>query len=416
MLNAMPTLGVIADDFTGGTDIASNLRGAGWRVVQTIGVPPPSEVIDADAVVVALKSRTAPPQEAVRDSLAALAWLRRHGCGRFYFKYCSTFDSTPRGNIGPVIDALLSALGETFTVACPAFPDNGRTVYAAHLFVHGTLLSESSMRHHPLTPMTDANLLRVLGAQSASKVGSLGLASIVRGEARDALVRLRTDGVNVAVTDTVSNDDLARLAGATGDLTLLTGGSGLAAYLAPPAARDAGAFRAPRGPRAILAGSCSAATLAQLGHVRALYPSRHLDPLDLARNFDLTVNDALAWARPQLSDVPVVIAASDEPGRVKAAQNALGVERAGTLVEDALARIAARLVDFGVRQLGVAGGETSGAVTKALGVRTLEIGPAIDPGVPWTIARGGGPPVALALKSGNFGGEDFLARMWSALP
>ncbi|WP_211317884.1 3-oxo-tetronate kinase [Deinococcus yavapaiensis] len=412
----MPSLGVIADDFTGGTDVASNLRSAGWRVVQTIDVPDGTEAIDADAVVVALKSRTAPPQDAVLDSLAALAWLRRQGCTRFYFKYCSTFDSTPRGNIGPVIDALLNALGETFTIACPAFPDNGRTVYAAHLFVHGVLLSESGMRNHPLTPMTDANLPRVLSAQSASKVGALNLPFILRGEAREALRRLRADGVNVAITDTVTNDDLARLADATSDLTLLTGGSGLAAYLTPPAERAGAPFQAPRGPRAILAGSCSPATLAQLGHARTSYPSRHLDPLDLARDFDGAVNDVVTWAAARLSDVPVVIAASDEPARVKAAQNALGVERAGTLVEDALARIAARLVDLGVRQLGVAGGETSGAVTKALGVRSLEIGPAIDPGVPWTIARGSGDPIALALKSGNFGGEDFLVRMWSVLP
>ncbi|MFN3297113.1 3-oxo-tetronate kinase, partial [Caldimonas sp.] len=224
----MTVLGVIADDFTGATDVASMLVRAGMRTVQVIGVPdgPPPK---ADAVVVALKSRTIPAAQAVADSLAALRWLQAAGAKQFYFKYCSTFDSTPAGNIGPVTEALLEALGSDFTIACPAFPENGRTVFRGHLFVGDQLLSDSGMRHHPLTPMTDANLVKVLQAQSRGRVGLLRYDTVGQGvqAVRERLAQLRAEGVRLAVADAIDNDDLRTLAAACAGLPLITAGSGV---------------------------------------------------------------------------------------------------------------------------------------------------------------------------------------------
>lgn len=419
-------LGCIADDFTGGTDLAGMLVKAGMRTVQMIGVPAAPAPADVDAVVVALKSRTSPVEEAVAESLAALEWLRRAGCRQFYFKYCSTFDSTPKGNIGPVAEALMAALGTDFTIACPAFPANGRTLYKGHLFVGGLLLSESGMRHHPLTPMTDANLVRVLQQQVARPVGLVEQGSVAAGPGAIAqrFQALREAGCGFAVVDAICNDDLLAIGAACAELPLVTAGSGVALGL-PQNFRRAGLLAdhgaadvlpAAQGLRAVVAGSCSLATQGQVAAMRARHPAFNVDPFELARGSDV-VGAALDWARGRIGREPVLIYATATPEEVKTVQAHLGVERAGGLVENALAAIARGLVDLGVGQLIVAGGETSGAVVKALGVKGLRIGPEIDPGVPWTSAiTTGGQPLALALKSGNFGTPDFFLKAWSVLP
>jgi len=424
-------LGCIADDFTGGTDLAGMLVKHGMRTVQMIGVPTGPLPDDIDAIVIALKSRTNPVEEAKAESLAALAWLQAQGCRQFYFKYCSTFDSTPRGNIGPVAEALMAALGSDFTIACPAFPANQRTIYKGHLFVGDVLLSDSGMRNHPLTPMTDANLVRVLQQQVAGKVGLVEFATVAAGAGaiRARFAALRDDGCNFAVVDALTNDDLLALGEACADLPLVTAGSGVALGLPPNFVRagllrDGGAAAAlpeTGGLRAVVAGSCSVATQAQVAAMKARHPAYNVDPRALARGEDV-VGAALDWAKPKLADGPVLVYATSTPEAVRAVQAELGVEAAGTLVENALAAIAQGLVAAGVGQLIVAGGETSGAVVKALGVAGLRIGPEIDPGVPWTVAlaadRGGSHearPLALALKSGNFGATDFFLKAWEHL-
>ena len=419
-----PLLGCIADDFTGGTDLAGMLVKAGMRTVQMIGVPQGSIPVDIDAVVIALKSRTNPVGQAVAESLAALDWLRQAGCRQFYFKYCSTFDSTPRGNIGPVAEALMQALDTSFTIACPAFPANGRTIYKGHLFVGDTLLSDSGMRHHPLTPMTDANLVHVLQQQVQGKVGLVEAATVAQGPQaiRARCGVLRQEGCNFAVVDALSNDDLMAIGAACADMPLVTAGSGIALGL-PQNFRYAGlladtavaaALPAAGGLRAVVSGSCSIATQGQVSAMRKLYPAFHVDPFDLARGRDV-VGEALAWAKSRVGAEPVLVYATDTPESVKAAQAQLGAEKAGSMVEEALAAVARGLVAMGVGQLIVAGGETSGAVVKALRLEGLRIGPEIDPGVPWTAALGGEKPLALALKSGNFGTPDFFLKAWEKL-
>ncbi len=406
-------LGCIADDLTGATDVALMLQNAGMRTIQTIGVPAGLAPEDADAVVVALKSRTTAAAEAVAQSLAALQWLRQHGAEQILFKYCSTFDSTDAGNIGPVADALLDAMGAPFTVACPAFPTNKRTVYLGHLFVGEQLLSDSPMKDHPLTPMRDANLARVLGRQTKHKVGLVALPTVRQGAAalREAFAKLKDSGHAYAIVDAVADEDLLALGAACGDLPLLTGGSGIAMGL--PAnfgirkGSDA-AIAAVGGYAAVLSGSCSAQSNAQVAHWVKARPAFRIDPLQLADGADLAAA-ALAWAGPLLAAGPVLVYATAEPDAVRKTQARLGAQRAGELVEQCLARIARGLIERGVRRLVVAGGETSGAVVNALGVRALRIGPQIDPGVPWTVSTSE-PRLALALKSGNFGAVDFFDK------
>ncbi len=424
---AKPLLGCIADDFTGATDLANNLVRSGLRTVQTIGVPDGAEAVDADAIVVALKSRTIAPAQAVEQSLAALRWLQAQGVEQVYFQYCSTFDSTAQGNIGPVTDALLQALGSNFTIACPAFPENQRTVFKGHLFVGDVLLSDSGMRNHPLTPMTDANLVRVLQPQTQRKVGLVAHDVVARGAPaiRERFAALQGDGVGIAIVDAVSNDDLAAIGAALAGMPLVTAGSGVAIGLAQnwPASLSGGANadRLPpaTGLRAVVSGSCSVATNAQvLDFLRSGRPGFAIDPLALAAGQDL-VAQALAWADRHLKDGIALVYATAEPQAVKAAQERIGVARAGELVEQALARIAVGLVERGVRQLVVAGGETSGAVVQALGVRQMAIGPQIDPGVPWTAvqsAAANGQTLHVALKSGNFGSTDFFTKAFDRLP
>ncbi|MFM0330981.1 3-oxo-tetronate kinase [Paraburkholderia strydomiana] len=417
-------LGCIADDFTGATDLANMLVRGGMRTVQTIGVPEKGETIEADALVVALKSRTIPAADAVAQSLAALDWLRAQGCRQFVFKYCSTFDSTDAGNIGPVTDALLDALSaqgsaSAFTIACPAFPENGRTIFRGHLFVGDTLLNESGMENHPLTPMRDANLVRVLQRQTHSKVGLVRYDAVAQGVSavRESFDALRNQGVRMAIADALSDADLYVLGEACADLTLITGGSGIALGL-PGNFRRAGlldsqadAAQLPHveGTSAVLAGSASKATNAQVAAWRETRPAFRIDPLAAARG-EAVVEQALAFAQTYLDKAePMLIYATATPDEVKAVQRELGVDRAGHLVESTLAAIAHGLHERGVRKFVVAGGETSGAVVQALNVRTLRIGAQIDPGVPAT-ATVGAQPLALALKSGNFGTTDFFEK------
>lgn len=417
-------LGCVADDFTGATDLANTLVRRGMRAVQLFGVPGPEVAApDVEAVVVALKSRTAPVGEAVRDSLAALDWLKRAGARQFFFKYCSTFDSTKEGNIGPVAEALMDALGTDFTIYCPAFPENGRTICHGHLFVGDVLLSESGMKDHPLTPMTDANLARWLGHQTKGPVGLVPHSAVDQGPAAitAAFDRLRAAGKRHAVVDALSDRHLDAIGFACADLALVTGGSGVALGL-PENFRRRGllpqrkADELPRvdGLAAVLAGSCSQATLGQIEHMKARRPAFRIEPEALAKGEDV-VGAALAFARPRLADGPVLIYASAAPEEVRRSQAALGRERAGALVEQAMAAAAKGLVEAGVRRLVVAGGETSGAVVQALKVDGIRIGPQIDPGVPWTVSLGE-PALALALKSGNFGAPDFFLKAFDRLP
>jgi len=415
-------LGSIADDLTGASDLALMLSRNGLTTLQTIGVPDtvPEE---AEAVVVALKSRTIPARDAITQSLAALEVLQRAGARQLFFKYCSTFDSTPAGNIGPVADALLDALGADQTIACPAFPANQRSVYQGHLFVGDKLLSDTSMRHHPLTPMTDSNLVSVLAQQTPHKVGLVSYADVDAGPKaiRAALARLHAQGVRHAVVDALSETHLRAIGAAVADMKLVTGGSGVALGLPEnfisqgltPRREGIAPLPPADGLAAVIAGSCSAATLGQIENMRAKRPVFEVDPLAAADGKDVA-GEALQWAAPKLASGPVLVYASAPPETVAKVQARLGRAEAGELVERTLASVAEGLVKLGVRRLVVAGGETSGAVVNRLGVRTLRIGPEIDPGVPWTLALDG-PKLYLALKSGNFGAPDFFRKAFEVL-
>ncbi|WP_332777873.1 3-oxo-tetronate kinase [Polaromonas sp.] len=421
-------LGCIADDFTGATDLANNLVRSGMRVVQAIGIPSQPIAADADAVVIALKSRTIAKAEAVEQSLAALRWLQDQGAQQIYFKYCSTFDSTPAGNIGPVTEALMDALanveGGDFTIATPAFPDNQRSVFKGHLFVGETLLSESGMQNHPLTPMTDANLVRVLQAQCERKVGLIDYRVVAQGEAaiRSRIAQLRGEGVGLAVVDALSNDDLLRLGPALKGMPLVTAGSGVAIGLpsnfgiAPSS--HASELPAATGLQAVVSGSCSLATNRQvLAFIKAGRPALGIDPLRIAAGVDVAA-EALAWAEPLIQKGPVLVYSTADSNAVKSVQGRLGVEEAGAMVERTVAAIARGLVQRGVRQLVVAGGETSGACVQALNITQMKIGPQIDPGVPWCHASSeaaAGEGVHITLKSGNFGSDDFFTQAFTML-
>jgi uncharacterized protein YgbK (DUF1537 family) len=415
-----PFLGCIADDFTGATDLANNLVRAGMRTVQTIGVPR-GPVEGADAIVIALKSRTIAPAEAVAQSLAALEWLQRAGCAQFYFKVCSTFDSTAQGNIGPVAEALMQRLGIDFCCVTPAFPANARTVFKGYLFVGGVLLSESGMKNHPLTPMTDANLVRVLQAQVQGRVGLIahehvrgGFESIAR-----QVATLRNAGMRFGIVDAIDDADLLALGKAIADHKLVVAGSGVAIGLPQnvglAANAQASELPAAGGFRAIVSGSCSVATNAQVADFIARGgAARAIDPLNLVSGADVAT-DALRWAQTRLEAGPVLFYSTASPESVKEVQKRLGVGAAGELVEAALAEVAKGLVDAGVRQLVVAGGETSGACVQALGIEQMRIGPQIDPGVPWCHAVTPSGAIHIALKSGNFGTPDFFTKAFGQL-
>jgi uncharacterized protein YgbK (DUF1537 family) len=393
------------------------------RVVQVIGVPRAPLAEDVDAVVVALKSRTIAPAQAIAQSLAALAWLRAQGAGQIYFKYCSTFDSTPRGNIGPVTEALMEALGTDFTIACPAFPENRRTVFKGYLFAGDVLLSESGMQNHPLTPMTDSNLVRVLQSQSKRKVGLIDFTVIAQGAAAvtKRIGELKAQGVSIAIADAISDADLLRLGPALAEFALVTAGSGVAIGLpqnwgiapTPTAARLPPAT----GLQVVVSGSCSLATRGQVqDFIAAGGAAFAIDPVALAEGKEV-VRDAIAAASREIVHGPVLVYSTAEPEAVRAVQERFGTQASGENVEHALAAIAVGLAAQGARQFVVAGGETSGAVVQALGVESLRIGAQIDPGVPWCaafspVAKAG---VHLALKSGNFGTPDFFSRAFAML-
>jgi uncharacterized protein YgbK (DUF1537 family) len=429
---SQPILGCIADDLTGATDLCNNLVRAGMRVTLTIDTPASDTSLLADAVVVALKSRTIAATEAVRQSLAACRWLRKQGAKQIYFKVCSTFDSTPKGNIGPVIEALMDELGCDFSAVVPAFPDAERTVYRGHLFVGDVLLSESGMRNHPLTPMTDANLVRFLQQQLSSekhrRTGLIDYRSV--GRSADAIQErirsLRAEGVSIAISDSIGNEDLSRLAAALCNSPLITAGSGLAIGLPArwgfAASLESARLPAAKGRGAIISGSCSMATNAQvLEFIQAGGDARGLDPPKLAENIDSEIEQAIAWADSCWNRDPVrlvLIYSTAQPETVNTVHASLGAERSGVLVERALAAIARGLVLRGVRRVIIAGGETAGVCCRALGIEQMQIGPQIDPGVPWCYASS--PLVSesglhLGLKSGNFGAKDFFNKAFLLL-
>jgi 3-dehydrotetronate 4-kinase len=417
-------LGAIADDFTGATDLANMLVTRGMRTLQTIGVPDAGmDTGDAEAVIVALKSRTAPAGQAVDQSLAALAWLQPRGAQQFFFKYCSTFDSTADGNIGPVADALMDALETDFALVCPAFPTNKRTIYQGHLFVGDQLLSDSPMKDHPLTPMRDASLIRLMAAQTRRPVGLIPWPVVASGEepVARAVDALRAKGVAYGVADAITDYDLEVIGTAAATHKLITGGSGVALGLPDNFRRQGlmGAASTPalpdvQGRAVVLAGSCSQATRKQVALASRRWPHRKLDADRIADGAPVA-REVLDWAAAQPKDTPVLIYSSADPDEVAAIQARYGRDRAGAMMENTLGAIARGLVDAGARRLVVAGGETSGAVVSALGVTGLRIGPEIDPGVPWTETIGR-PRLALALKSGNFGSEDFFPKALGMLP
>ena len=408
-------LGVIADDFTGATDIAGFLVENGLSTLQLAGVPEhDGDLPQVDAVVISLKSRSCPAGEAVRDSLAALAWFQARGCPRIYQKYCSTFDSTAAGNIGPVTDALLAALGQDFTLICPALPVNGRTVYQGNLFVGALPLAESGMRHHPITPMQDSNLLRLMEGQGSGRAGLVPFATIDKGAATiaGAFEQLAEDGVRYAVVDTLTEQHLLDIATATLHLPLVTGGSGLAIGLARQlgsgdlqGAREAGW---PRGSRAVvLSGSCSEMTNRQVARYRQHAPALALDVARCLEDADYPAELA-QWVLAQpLTPAPLVYATTS-PVELARIQESHGQQAASDAVEHCFARLAQRLQGAGVDGFIIAGGETSSRITQALGVKAFHIGPQIAPGVPWV--RAIDAPLSLALKSGNFGDEDFFDK------
>lgn len=410
-------LGAVADDFTGATDLAGLLARSGRPVSLRLDVPREAPADGGPIEVIALKCRNSPAADAVSECRAALGWLREAGAQRFYWKYCSTFDSTAEGNIGPVAEMMLAELGAAQTIYCPAFPENGRSIYMGNLFVGDQPLSESPMKDHPLTPMRDSNLQRLLQPQlSGGRTGLVDWRTVAKGEdaVREALSELREDGIAHVVVDAVADADLEIIAAASSDLPLLTGGSALAMPLPDLYARqgliEAGAEAAPEpdlpAGALLLAGSCSAMTRTQVDRYRKLAPSLKLNPAELAREGS---GKALDWLAGQPAGANPLIYATDEPEQVRAAQERLGAAQAGELVESALAEMALAAFEGGIRRFIVAGGESSGAVAKALGISRLAVGREIAPGVPWTRAERAGEPLALALKSGNFGSADFFA-------
>ncbi|MCB8881094.1 four-carbon acid sugar kinase family protein [Acidisoma cellulosilytica] len=414
----MTVLGCIADDFTGATDLAGLLARSGVRVRLHTGLPEAAPGADTAAFeVIALKIRTAPVEVAVAEARAALDWLKRAGATRFFWKYCSTFDSTAKGNIGPVAEALMADLGIGGTIYCPAFPENGRRVFMGNLFVQQQPLAESPMKDHPLTPMRDSNLMRLLEPQVTAPVHLADRTQVALGAAalRARIDALMGEGRAHVVVDAVDNGDLRVVAEACRDMVLMTGGSALAMplpslYLADGTlSADAEKAAKPvlgRG-AVVLSGSASAMTNAQVAdYLGRGGPALQLDPLDLAENGH---GAGLDWLAAQdLARAPLIYATA-KPDRVRAVQETLGVEKAGAIVEAALAALAVRARDLGASRIVVAGGETSGAVTKALGVTQMDIGPEIAPGVPWCFCRSGGYQIALTLKSGNFGKVSFFA-------
>jgi len=415
-------LGCIADDYTGASDLANTLTRAGLRTVQTIGVPASDLALpEVDAVVVSLKSRSIEAGVAVERSRAAEKWLRGRGAAHVLFKICSTFDSTDKGNIGPVMDALRADSADRIVLVTPAFPETGRTVYMGNLFVGPVPLNESPLKDHPLNPMHDSNLVRVLARQSKTKVGLVDLATVTRGAdaVRARLADLAGQGCGAAVIDAVFDRDLETIGAVAVGHKVSVGASGIGlglarALAAGKAAASSDALEKPvGGPAACLAGSCSQATLGQIASAEKVMPVLHLDPDQVVKGKD-EARRALAWARERLGSNPVLIASSATPDQVAALQSRHGRDAAGHAIEQALADIAEGLVQSGVHRLVVAGGETSGAVVDRLKIPGFLVGVEIAPGVP-VLRAVGGNAMLLALKSGNFGGPQFFSDALSLM-
>ncbi|WP_142850399.1 3-oxo-tetronate kinase [Telmatospirillum sp. J64-1] len=408
-------IGCIGDDFTGSSDLANTLAKGGMRTVQFNGIPDAPAEADIEAGVVALKTRTAPVEQAVAESLAALRWLMAQGCRQYLFKYCSTFDSTPEGNIGPVLDALARELKASRAIVCPAFPATGRTVYNGHLFVNDRLLNESGMESHPLTPMTDPDIRRWLGLQTKEPVGHVLYREIAKGARaiEAALDEQAQKGARYIVLDAVSDEDLEAIGRAMARELLLSGGSGIALGLPKNFARE-GAEAVPeqswagrKGPVVALCGSCSVNSRRQVAYHAERHPARSVAADDVMAGLDA---DALAdWAVAQAAEgrVPLIYSSAD-PEVIRRAQDSHGKARVAESIENLFARVSQRLRDRGVEKIVTAGGETSGAVVSVLGAKAFHIGPEIDPGVPAVSVVG--ENLVLALKSGNFGGLNFFEK------
>lgn len=408
-------LGCIGDDFTGSSDLGNTLAKGGMRVTQYTGVPTHPADADVEAGIVSLKSRTISPQDAVRLSLEALDWLLAQGCKQIVFKYCSTFDSTAEGNIGPVLDALMERLGTDRAIACPSFPGAGRTMYSGHLFVFNRLLNESGMEHHPLTPMTDPDIKRWLTPQTRNQVGLVDLPHVLGGSEaiRSAINAEVAAGRSIVLVDAVRDQDLMEIGRAARDVQLVSGGSGVALGL-PANFRGEGLigddqadWNGDGGPAAILAGSCSRMTRAQIHTHADRFPSREVTAEELMDG-SFTPADAVSWIMGSNGEGVPLLYSSADPAVVKKAQETYGRERSAGTIETFFAETARQLQAAGVRRLVVAGGETSGAVVEGLAISSLEFGPEIAPGVP--ALKAGDRPLWLALKSGNFGSKDFFGK------
>ncbi|CAM5222630.1 hypothetical protein CDEF62S_01170 [Castellaniella defragrans] len=413
-------LGCIADDFTGASDLANTLAKGGMSTVQFAGIPRSGDTPDCEAGVVALKTRSIDPDYAVRQSLLALQWLQRQGCRQFIFKYCSTFDSTPAGNIGPVAEALRTALRAPLAIVCPAFPETGRTLFMGHLFVKGRLLNESGMEHHPLNPMTDPDLRRWLGRQTPAGVGLVPYMIVRQGpQAVTAAMEAEAQaGRPLIVVDAVLDEDLMTLGQAVARHTLITGGSGIALGLPENFRRagllsDAGSgFEPLQGPGVVLSGSCSDMSNAQVTEHLKAHPGLRISVQSLMED-RLGVRDALSFVQAHAGQAPIVYSTA-HPDSVSQAQTRYGREAVASRVERFFAELSTGLVGIGIKRLVIGGGETAGAVVTALGLESLRVGPEIDPGVP-ALACERPAPLRLALKSGNFGTTDFYDKALRAL-
>jgi len=416
-------LGCIADDFTGATDLASMLARSGVNVSLRIGVPLSTPENTAEIEVIALKTRSISASKAIEESLSALKWLNEAGAKKYFFKYCSTFDSTAEGNIGPVSEALMNELKVDQTIYCPAFPENGRSIYMGNLFVGQKLLSESSMKDHPLTPMNDSNLMRLLSAQVSRRVGLADRIVVNSGvnSLKEKLISLKENDVPHVIVDAVADTDLDTIASACQDMDFITGGSALAMPLAEfykasgkISANDNSFMNKKLNTGSIiLSGSCSEMTIIQVKNfIQRGAAAFQLDPIDLAEN---GVKKVLDWLSSQDFTKNIIIYATSDPDTVKKVQAELGVDMAGKIVEQGLSECAIAARELGIKNFIIAGGETSGAITKALNIRQLDIGIEIAPGVPWTFSGKRNNQIALSLKSGNFGNEEFFTEALSKL-
>tara|TARA_R110002049_G_scaffold185580_3_gene353863 strand:+ start:114058 stop:115353 length:1296 start_codon:yes stop_codon:yes gene_type:complete len=416
-----PLLGCVADDVTGATDLANNLVSAGMRVIQFLAPPTADQIRDApaDAIVVALKTRSIEPRDAVNQSVRAIRVLRDAGCRRFFFKYCSTFDSTPRGNIGPVSEAVMNELREPQTIYCPAFPRAGRTVYRGHLFVGDRLLSESGMQDHPINPMHDADLTRVLAAQVTQPVGLAGYEDLTDAASINRSLRKhRDEQVAHVVIDACDDSHLRNIADAVSSMRFVTGGSGIASFL-PQAYRRLGllepcAVDPPlphrRGRSLILSGSCSSATNRQVAAAMKTMDAWAIDVAKIVDDFDGELSRIADWIEQSDPKKPLIVYSTSDPDTVARLQEKMGVDEAANTVERFFGRLACTSISrFDIGTLIVAGGETSGSVVQAIGVNAIRIGPEICAGVPWTESLEE-PSIALALKSGNFGDDNFFTK------